>query len=269
VFSYTKISAAGSGDGTRGGEMQAGAAGQVAPALIAPSDDKYAAQLKEMQSTAAFGLNIDDVITAKAKGGHDEWKELKFQVRRQYFTFHQVLVSMFWALIAGLFIATLCMALLGGLVWDLTGDGSSNLFMLMNLGVFLVSAGLADMVSGTQAFSGLKKCTGETHQVLDPGSGVKEKKPIVEERYQGSECFTDFDCTSKQHLEHGQYGMCKHHSYTRKYNTWLGLPVAIVGAVMCAIGFGSTAQRPLDKDLFQAAVYGIFAGTAQALIFSF
>lgn len=240
-----------------------GAAGQTtAPTLVAPpTQDKWQAAMKDMQNTAAFGVNIDKMITAKSKGQHDEWRGLKLQVRREFFTTHQVMVSMFWALIAGVFIGTIVMALMNHIMIDVKGQ-----FMWINLSIFLLSYGIAEMVSGTQAYSGLKKCTTATHKAVVNGVATETKVPIVDRKYQGQECFDDWECTDNVRLEHGQRGMCKHGGTLRPISTWIGRVVTIAGVALTAYNFSTTTERPPKQDMFQAAVYGIFAGTAQAII---
>ena len=39
-----------------------------APARVGPpADDRFTAKLKDLRSNAAFGINVDDVLTAESK----------------------------------------------------------------------------------------------------------------------------------------------------------------------------------------------------------
>ena len=49
---------------------------------VVPVDDRFASQLKDLKANAAFGISVDDVLTAESKGQHNEWRSLQLQVRR-------------------------------------------------------------------------------------------------------------------------------------------------------------------------------------------
>lgn len=236
----------------------------VLPDLALKEDDRFAKALKDMKDTAMFGLNVDDVITAKSKGVHDDWRQLRMQVRIEFFTFKQVMVIMFWGFIAGMFVGTISMAFsTPNAKWNVGND------VLMNLGLFFLCMGISTVINGTQTYSGPKTCTDKKKWSIAPLQVKYQENYIVDDEHRGMQCFTDRDCTAaKMPLPH-QYGMCQHAvPRRRRISNKLGLIVAITGLVMTIFTYATRDYRPPKRDTLQSVVYGIFFGLAQAIIFS-
>ena len=232
---------------------------------VVPVDDRFASQLKDLKANAAFGISVDDVLTAESKGQHNEWRSLQLQVRREFFSMKQVFVVIYWAIIIGMFVGVLVMSfVVPGLRWNNQGD------TIANTGVFLLSMGISNMISGTQTYSGLKKCTSDKHAVLAAGvRSSDENAYIVDANHRGHECLHDMDCTIGKHLLPDQYGMCRHDvSKVRWVSNRAGFVIFIAGFALTLTTFTNSTRRPPPADLVQSVVYGIFGGVIQALIFS-
>ena len=228
------------------------------------TDDRFIKELADMKQNAAFGVNVDDVLTAQSKGKHDEWRELKLQVKRQTFNSKQVFVIIYWAMIFGAFLGVVIMSfVVPGLRWNTNRD------TFMNLSIFILAMGISNVISGTQTFAGLKTCTDKKHYSIEPASGQWGNHYIVDEEFIDHECLIDHDCTKGKMLKPGQYGMCQHKvKKIRWISNRAGVVLFVAGVVMCVTSFSTTGHHPSPGDMYQSAVYGTFAGVAQALIFS-
>lgn len=236
----------------------------TAPASLPTAvDNRYTSQLHDMQNTAAFGLNIGKVIAAKSGGRKDYSKDIQFSIRREFFTMKQFVVGAFWAMIFGLFIGTLLMSLVvpGG-QWDVMA------YPAMTIGVFVLAMGLADIAAEAEAFSSIRKCSSKQQKVIKNGKEVTDY--IVDAEFRGAPCLTPFDCTKGGHLKPGQRGACSagHGSLVKFKRRAITPLVLLSGIALVTYSFLDSDERPSTKNLLLSSVFGVFSGTAMALVFS-
>ena len=167
-------------------------------------------------------------------------------------------------MIFGAFVGVLIFSfVVPGLRWNTNRD------TFMNFSVFILSMGISNVISGTQTYAGLKTCTDKKHYSIEPATGEWGEHHIVDEDFIGHECLNDFDCTKGKMLKPGQYGMCQHKvTRVRWVSNRVGAVLLVAGLVMCTTSFSTSGHHPSPGDIYQSAVYGTFAGVAQALIFS-
>lgn len=234
-----------------------------------PNDDRFKTDLAKLQETAAFGLNVMDVLKAQSGGKEDYTKEVQFSIRREFFTFKQVREISYWSMTLGMVIGALAVALTPPSVFPdlLNGpDGS------MVIGVFLLSFGLSLVFSDFVAVQNIRKCTTDKWKATDQQvqQGKKTKGDYkVEPEYQGRDCFTDWDCTRKSTVTRGVCKLPKAKtpgSYVVRH--FFAPLVLLAGILMTAFTFTQQDIRPNPKNLAQAIIYGIGFGTAVSLFFS-
>lgn len=224
---------------------------------VKPEDNRFTKDLSDMSKTIAYGADMNKVLLATSGGRKNFTNDILFSIKREYFTWKQFALGMYWSMIVGAFIGVLVMSLVvEGNLWN------PMEFPAMSIGVFVLSFGLADLTSEIEAFTGLKTCT----KRKIPGSN----QYVAEMKFIGRPCFTDYECTSANHLKSWQIGMCGHHpsslvSFKKKVITPM---ITIVGAILVIWSFTTTDDRPKTKDVLQSAMYGIFGGTVSALTFS-
>lgn len=224
------------------------------------SDNRFETELSDIQKTAAFGVNIGKVIAAKSGGRKDYTKQIQFSIRSEYFTMRQFVVGMFWSIILGIFVGTLVMSLIiPGASWDVMA------YPAMTIGVFVLAMGVADVMAETQAFSTQRHCTSEKHK--SPKTG--EQEYIVDPEYHGTPCFDPMDCTKASRLEPGQENACKASRWgiSKLKRRYLTPVVLLAGIVLVSISFTDSDERPSVKNLYLSSVFGMFTGTALAVIF--
>lgn len=229
-----------------------------------PDDNRFTQQLTDMQNTAAFGLNVGKVLTAKSGGRKDYSRDIQFSIRREFFTFKQFIIGMFWAIILGLFIGTLIIStIVPGAQWDIMAYPS------MTIGVFVLSAGIADLFSEAEAFSSVRSCTPEKQKIVGV-DGKTTNEYIVDAEYRGAPCLTVWDCTKGGALKPGQRNACSvRHGSVVKFKRRVITPlILIAGIILVVYSFTASSNRPSPKNLVLSIIYGIFTGTALSLLFS-
>lgn len=225
-------------------------------------DNRFDTELADMQKTAAFGVNIGKVIAAKSGGRKDYTKQIQFSIRSEYFTMRQFVVGMFWSIIMGIFIGSLVMSLIvPGASWDVMA------YPAMTVGVFVLAMGVADLMAETQSFSNQRHCTSEKQKVEK--NGQIEEEYIVDPEFQGSPCFTPMDCTKASRLEPGQENACKAKRWgiSKMKRRYLTPIVLLAGIVLVSYSFTDSDERPSIKNLYLSSVFGMFSGTALAILF--
>jgi hypothetical protein len=254
--------------------VQAGQTGTSGSSLLnhkhaEPEDNRYTQQLTDIQNSAAFGVNIGKVIAAKSGGRKDYSKDIQFSIRREFFTFKQFIIGMFWAIILGLFIGTLVMSLVvPGAQWDVMA------YPTMTIGVFVLAMGISDVFAEAEAFSSVRKCTSKKQKIIMPGADKATQEYILDADFRGAPCLTPFDCTKGGHLKPGQRGACSvSHGAAwggviKAKRTLVTPIVLLTGIGMVSYAFSTSNERPSAKNLLLSSVFGIFSGTALALIFS-
>lgn len=256
-----------------GGAAQAGGAPLKGPQNINDlpygeqlARNRFIAKLAEMQNTAAFGLNPQEVIRAKSGGKKDYTRMIQLSIRREFFTLGQYMVGVYWGITLGMFIGavTLSETTPGG-SWL---DGYKVNFM-MSLGVYLLSTGLALATSSVEAHSAIRRCSTKPEDQFKQ-EGAPDDTPGhpdgVEAGFSGSECITDFDCTRRAAIKKG---VCKlpERSGTGKFLTSGGVVIFLVaGIVMTIIGATGSAKALPKNFMALSAIYGIFTGNAIAII---
>lgn len=227
-----------------------------------PSNDRYQAQLKKIQSQSAFGVYIPDVL--KAKSGTDYTKDIQLSIRREFWTFSQVNAIVYWALSIGMFIGAVTVsALTPNAFPNIAGEGA-----MMIWGVFLLTLGLTGIVSEPSARSSMRKCTKDKYKTDDPEGKFTTKDHKVEPMFQGTECLTDWDCTRKSEVTKGVCQAPKLGGVATGFRKGVLPIVTLIGAVITAISFTSTDFRLAKKDLAQSIMYGIGMGNMLVLLFS-
>ncbi len=255
------------GGGPGAGENpQAAAAAAASGSKLDPNDpmnNRYLKDLKDIQNSAAFGVNVQDLLKAKSGGKQDYTKDIQFSIRKEFFTFNQYVQGMYWSLTIGMVIGAFTIAYLGGLIPDLFDfGGTTGMFW----GVLLVTFGLADMLTATKAHGNIKHCT--TKNKKDPKTGKPTKEPLVDPEYQGRDCFTDWDCTRKATVTKGVCKFPEPNAFSKWIKKVVSPMIMIGGAILTAITFSATNKRMKNYELAQAIMFGLGFGNFFALLFS-
>jgi len=231
----------------------------------APTDDRYAADLEKIKATGAFGVNVADVLKAKSGGAEDYSKDIQMSIRREFFTFMQVMEISYWSMTIGMFIGAMAVATSTGNMISFTGEGA-----MMTMGVLLLSAGISGILSEWKAHRSIRKCT---HEKWKEGDKLYEETATgghykVEPEYRNRDCLTDWDCTRKSSVAPGVCALPKLNPLSRTIRSVVIPIVLVVGIALVVISFSSTDFRLAAGNLAQAIIYGIFAGNAVTLFFS-
>lgn len=247
----------------------------VAPpkAPKAPKDDRFKAELDKMKQNAAFGINVMDVLKAQSGGTEDYSKDIQFSIRREYFTFKQVVEIAYWCMTMGAVIGAMTVAIL-------TPNGIPDFFggeeSAMVWGVMLLSFGISMVFSDIAAVRNVRKCTRKKWKKTDrqvreaakTGGDPKAGQSKVEPEYQGRDCFTDWDCTRSSSVSRGVCELPKPNWLFRIIRN-IFAPLCMLGGIfLTAMTFSQTDFRPPKKDVAQAVIYGVGFGSFAALFFS-
>lgn len=228
--------------------------------------NRYAAQLDDIQSRAAFGVNMHDLIKAKSGGETDYARDVQITMRKEFFTLKQVIVISFWFGTIGLGVGAFVVALMTERVTDPFGPNA-----LMFWGVFMLSLAMSDAVSGMEAHLNLRKCTSEKfkpgdHMVRKGFAKAGDYK--VDPSHQGRACLSKWDCSPAVHVADDACTLPKPNAFVHFMRNVVTPVLLLAGVVLTTISFSSTDMRLAKGDLVQAIFYGIGVGNALAVLFS-
>lgn len=241
-------------------------------------NDVYKTRLNDMQTQAAFGVNILDVMEAKSGGRDNMTKDLLYTIQDQYVTASAAAVDTIWGAIVGMFAGTLILALLGE---NTDNKRFAGLFLHFNMQTFslaLFCAGLLVVLTDFYTVVKTKKCTKKMLDAKKDANyikdhfdmGVREGQAKVDPDYQGLRCQEDSDCTKGGFV---YPGACAHPEKSlpqRIFRTVIAKVVLLAGIVVFAVTWATTdeSERVPPVQLYQAAIYGMGAGVLASIFFS-
>lgn len=230
-----------------------------------PKQDRYTAELNNIQATAAFGVDPMEIMRAKSKGRFDPVREVRISIRREFFTASSVFSISVWFFILGCFVITLAFNFLVPAMRWKPMDAP-----LYNMSVFVLCFVIGDAFTQYRATHNLSHCTQEKKRFLDEDGQFKTDF-VVEPQFRKRPCLSDEDCTDTFPKRY-QRGACTNKPqgtwHKRKRRVFTPI-VGLLGLGFSVFGFiTGSKDTTYIEDLMQAAIYGLGSGVIFSLIWT-